>query len=73
MVRADSGHQVLRAFVDVSTDSSMGTVPTAISVETSLKAPHLGLDTRSTRFGEEVKCQKTRNSFKLQHKGKEAT
>ena len=34
MVRADSGHQVLRAFGDVSTDSSMGNLPIAISVKT---------------------------------------
>ena len=45
MVRADSGHQVLRAFVDVSTDSSMGNLPIAISVETFPKAaiPAVGL------------------------------
>ena len=34
-----SGQSSLRAFTDVSTGISMGTVPITISVETSVKAP----------------------------------
>ena len=37
-----SGQSTLRAFGDVSTDSSMGTAPIAISVETSLTRPFPG-------------------------------
>eukprot|EP01044_Picomonas_judraskeda_P005946 COSAG03_NODE_581_length_6869_cov_71.096750_5_plen_68_part_00 len=37
-----SGRSVLRAFKDVSPEFSMGTVPIAIPVETSLKAPPPG-------------------------------